>query len=532
MHILMVCAENGALAGGKVGGLGDVVAEAPPALARKGCSVSVVTPSYGFLHRRNESSAAGSLSCRFRGADHHATLHAVKPAAGSGEGVGHYVIDHPIFAQRSEGSGANDIYSIDPPEAPFATDATRFAFFGAAVAKACREGAFGAVDLLHLHDWHAAFLLILRRYDRDCRFLGDTRCVFSIHNLALQGIRPFEGSPSSLAAWYPHLAPTRHEISDPRWPNCVNPMAAGIRLADAVQTVSPTYAEEILKPSDPPRFFGGEGLEADLQAARAQGRLCGILNGCGYPSGRSPAALGFQDLCRLLKETVLGWTGRAPVLASAHFLAHSRLADRAARPDRPATVLTAVTRVVEQKLYLLKAPGPNGAPALHALLEALGPRGLFILLGTGDAAYEQFLLETGARFGNFIFLNGYSDEAARALYAGGDLFIMPSSFEPCGISQMLAMRAGQPCVVHRVGGLKDTVTHEVNGFCFEGATVAEQAERFVTVCRQTMELRQAQPKRWQAIRRKAAAARFSWDDSAAAYLRRLYRPHSSSDKKP
>ncbi|HSM89680.1 MAG TPA: glycosyltransferase, partial [Desulfobacterales bacterium] len=188
-----------------------------------------------------------------------------------------------------------------------------------------------------------------------------------------------------------------------------------------------------------------------------------------------------------------------------------------------ATVLTAVTRVVEQKLLLLKAPATNGSPALHALLEGLGPRGIFLLLGTGDAGYEQFLIETGVRFRNFIFLNGYSDEAARALYANGDLFVMPSSFEPCGISQMLAMRDGQPCVVHRTGGLKDTVAHGVNGFCFEGGTVAEQAGHFVSVCLQAMELRQAQPERWQGIRRNASAARFSWDDSAAAYLAQLYR---------
>jgi starch synthase len=519
----MVSAENGALAGGKVGGLGDVVGEVPPALARRGCSVSVVTPSYGFLHRLHKSSGVGNLLVRFYGADHHATLHAVKPAFDTGEGVRHYVIDHPIFAQRSDGSRANDLYCIDSPEAPFATDATRFAFFGAAVAEALAKGAFGEVDVLHLHDWHAAFLLILRRYDPACRLPSAMRFVFSIHNLSLQGIRPFEGSPSSLAAWYPHLAPPRHEIADPRWPDCVNPMAAGIRWAEAVHTVSPSYAEEILSPSDPPCFFGGEGLEADLQAARAQGRLSGILNGCSYPRERRPFALGFRELCSLLKETVVGWAGRAPALKSAHFVAQSRLADCGALPDRPATVLTAVTRVVEQKLYLMKAPGPNGPRALHALLEALGPRGMFILLGTGDAACEQFLLETGAGFRNFIFLNGYSDEAARALYASGDLFIMPSSFEPCGIGQMLAMRDGQPCVVHWVGGLKDTVTHGVNGFCFEGDTAAEQADNFVSVCLQAIELQQTQPERWQEIRRNAAAARFSWDDSAAAYLTQLYR---------
>lgn len=522
MNILMVSAENGALAGAKVGGLGDVLREAPLALAGKGCSVSVVTPSYGFLHRRPGASPVRPLSFPVYGAEQHALLYEVQAQA-TAPGVRHYVIDHPIFAWRPDGSRADGIYCIDPPEAPFATDATRFAFFGAAAAAAIKAGVFGARDVLHLHDWHAAMLLILRRYDATCQILRSARCVFSIHNLAVQGVRPFEGSPSSLAAWYPRLALPRDEIADRRWPNCVNPMAAGIRLADAVHTVSPTYAEEIIRPSEPPRFFGGEGLESDLQAARSQGRLFGILNGCSYPRDRRPPALSFGELCRLLKETVLGWAGRAPRVAPPHFVAHSRLADCGGLPDRAPMVLTAVTRVVEQKLYLMKAPVPGGRPALHALLEALGSGGLFILLGAGDAAYEQFLSATSARFHNFIFLNGYSDEAARALYANGDLFLMPSSFEPCGISQMLAMRDGQPCVAHRVGGLKDTVTDGVNGFCFEGQTVAQQAENFVAACRRAVELRRTEPEKWQAIRRNAAAARFSWNDTADAYLTRLYR---------
>ena len=521
MNILMVAAENGALPGAKVGGLGDVVREAPVALAGKGCSVSVVTPSYGFLHLRQGASPVRPLSFPVHGTDQQALLYEVQAQA-TAPAVRHYVIDHPIFAWRPDGSRADGIYCIDPPEAPFATDATRFAYFGAAVADAIREGVFGTPDILHLHDWHAAMLLILRQYDVNCQFLRSARCVFSIHNLALQGVRPFEGSPSTLAAWYPHLALPREEIVDPRWPDCVNPMAAGIRLADAVHTVSPTYAEEILQASDPPRFFGGEGLESDLKAARSRGRLFGILNGCSYPRERRPPALSLRELCGLLKETVLGWVGRAPRLASPHFVAHTRLADCGALSEQAPLVLTAVTRVVEQKLYLMKAPVATGKPALHALLGALGSGGLFILLGTGDAGYEQFLSATSARFRNFIFLNGYSDEAARALYASGDLFLMPSSFEPCGISQMLAMRDGQPCVAHRVGGLKDTITDGVNGFSFGGGAVGEQAENFVAACLRAVAVKRADPEKWQGIRRNAAAARFSWDGTAAAYLAQLY----------
>ena len=522
--IVMIAAENGALAGAKVGGLGDVVHKLPPALARRGCRVCVATPSYGCLHRTPGAKAVAALRFPFYGAPQEALVYEVRPESET-PGVTQVVVDHPIFDSPRDAGGRPRIYYTDPPEAPFATDATRFALFAAAMAAALNAQRFGPVDCLHLHDWHAAPLLILRRFGSTGGALQSPRCVFTIHNLALQGVRPFEGHASSLAAWYPHLPVARHEVADPRWPNCVNLMAAGIRWADVVHTVSPSYAEEILQPSDPPRFSGGEGLEADLRAARAQGRLFGILNGTDDADAQASPRLAFPEWVRLLQETVLSWAGGSPTLAAAHFLAHSRLAEWGRSGSRPAVVLTGVTRTVEQKLFLMKAPVAAGAPALHKLLEQLQPQGaVFILLGAGEPDYERFLVETSARFSNFVFLNGYSDPAARALYANGDLFIMPSSFEPCGISQMLAMRQAQPCVVHGVGGLKDTVIDGLNGFVFGGESVAEQAENFVSACARAVHCRVQQPARWEEIREQAAAARFTWDDTAAACLEQLYRP--------
>ncbi len=519
----MLAAENAALTGAKVGGLGDVVRGLPPALARRGCRVCVATPSYGFLHRTPGAAVRRELSVPFYGYAHEAVVYEVQPGSAV-EGVQHVVVDHPLFQSPPDPGDRPRIYHMDPPEAPFATDATRFAFFGAAMAEAVESGLFGEPDCLHLHDWHAALLLIVRRYRPAASRLRAARAVFTIHNLALQGVRPFADHASSLAAWYPHLTVARPEIADPRWPNCLNPMGAGIRLADAVHTVSPSYAEEILRPSDPPRFFGGEGLERDLQEARSQGRLFGILNGADYTEGPVPHPPNFSALVGLLKETVLGWTGGSPTLATAHFLAHSRLEAWGALTRRPALLLTAVTRAVEQKLLIMKAPVSAGPPALHRMLEELRPAGgLFILLGTGEPDYERFLIDTSARFPNFIFLKGYSDEAARALYAGGDLFIMPSSYEPCGISQMLAMHHGQPCVVHRVGGLKDTVTDNVSGFAFGGESVTEQADHFVSACGRAVRCRLTAGSTWETIKQRAAAARFSWDDAAAACLKTLYR---------
>jgi starch synthase len=523
LSIVMMAAENGALPGAKVGGLGDVVRDLPPALARRGCRVSVATPSYGCLHRTPGAIAAAPLRVSFYGAPHEAVVYEVQPQIAA-EGVRHFVVDHPIFESAQESGGRPRIYHRDPPASPFATDATRFAFFAAAMAEALEAKLFGRPDCLHLHDWHTALVLILRRYGPAGRPLQAPRCVFTIHNLALQGVRPFEGHASSLAAWYPHLAVAHHAIADPRWPNCVNPMAAGIRLADAVHTVSPAYAKEVLQPSDPPRFFGGEGLELDLRAARDQGRLFGILNGTDYADAKRSPRLDFPEFVRLLREAVIGLAGGSSTLETAHFLAYSRLEGWGQRSARPPVVLTAVTRAVAQKLFLMKAPIADGTPALHQVLKELQPQGaVFILLGTGEPDYERFLIETGAHFPNFVFVRGYSDEAAQALYACGDLFIMPSSFEPCGISQMLAMRHGQPCVVHGVGGLKDTVADGVNGFVFEGETVAAQAGNFVSACTRAVQCRIKNPATWEAIRRQAAAARFTWDDTAAACLRQLYR---------
>ncbi len=136
--------------------------------------------------------------------------------------------------------------------------------------------------MIHLHDWHAALLLVLRRYHPAYQRLQQIHCAYTIHNLALQGIRPLLGHASSLAAWYPGLAYESAVLADPRWSNCINLMAVGIRLADAVHAVSPSYAEEILRPSAVTAhgYYVGEGLEIDLRKTQAEGRVFGILDGC------------------------------------------------------------------------------------------------------------------------------------------------------------------------------------------------------------------------------------------------------------
>jgi starch synthase len=499
----MAASENGALRGGKVGGVGDVIRDLPLALAEAGCRVSVITPSYGRFQQFPGAVRATTLQVDFGGRRRLARLFRLP---GLDPRVEFLLIDHSILSSAGRGV----IYCDDGPAAPFKTDSTRFAFFSAAVA-ACVEQAECPPHVLHLHDWHTGLVLALRRFDRDMKKLRSVRSVFTIHNLAFQGTRPLRNHAASFEAWFPHLKYRRQLVLDPRFEGCVNPMAVAIRTADRVSTVSPGYAREIQRPSDPARgFFGGEGLDADLREAAGAGRLTGILNGCTYPgsAGRRP---GWPRLLEAI--------GRERSLLKGNPPARKNLGRLSRR--RPANVLASVGRVTDQKVALFLEAVNGRASALESILGAGGTSAVFIMLGSGDPALERRLMDIAAGHDNFLFLRGYSESLSDLLYRAGDLFLMPSSFEPCGISQMLAMRAGQPCVVHAVGGLKDTVTDHLNGFTFGGSTPGEQAQNFVSAVRDALALR-ADAEGWQAVRENAAAARFSWAASARAYLSELY----------
>jgi len=524
MHIIMIAAENGALKGGKVGGIGDVIRDVPQALARKGHRVSVVTPAYGLLCRLNPSTVIGTVSVEFSGATEILEFCSAKPAIKSSPDiahgqVNHYLLDHPLFSA----CGAGSIYCNDQ-QGPFETDAHKFSLFCIAVCQLLKDELIAEVDMFHLHDWHAAMFTILRRYLPAYQQLQAIPVVYTIHNLSLQGIRPLDHNASSLRGWFPQLSADIALIKDPRYHDCVNLMRAGIKLADKVHAVSPSYAEEILRPSDPDHgFVGGEGLEHDLQILAAENRLIGILNGCDYtwvpPTLSNPA-----KLFDLMEAELRNWVLSHDYIPAAHFFALALLHKWRRKRKAFSPVLTSVGRITDQKLRLLMEPmndhEGHSRSALECLLDEIGD-GVFILLGSGDEQYEKFFTRMMAHRENFLFLRGFSEPLAEALYVFGDLFLMPSSYEPCGISQMLAMRAGTPCIVHHVGGLRDTVEHEVNGFAFTGTTQAEQAEAMLKAVRHAIAVR-AQPETWLSICAAAARSRFSWDDATAKYMTELY----------
>ena len=500
MKILMVAAECGALPGGKVGGMGDVLAEVPPALSAAGHDVHVVLPSYGVFHV--DAPVHLNSAARFAGTEQKFTLYRLPDVQ---PGVHHWVIDHPVFA-----SPAGKIYHHDGAGAPFSTDGNLYALFSAAVARCLSDGAWGEPDVLHLHDWHAAGVLLFRDE------LPVRRTVFTIHNLGLQGQRPLQGHPSAFASWFPEIDCPPSAI-DPRFPDCYNPMRFGICASDRVHVVSPTYAREVVQP-DGDFLHGGEGLEADLQAAEAQGRLIGILNGCAYSEAQPPRI----KLLDAVSEQLRAWIAGSDTVPSTHGLA-LRNVDNLRRKRKPLRLITSVTRVTDQKVQLLRtAVDDEGTAALDRLLASLSPYDAYVLLGSGDPDLERFLVEVSARHENFVFLNGYSEHLADPLYAQGDVFLMPSTYEPCGISQMLAMAQGQPCIVHAVGGLADTVRDGVDGFVFSGRDAVDAARAMLQRTDEALAMQVGDPDAWVEVCRQARGRRFLWADTAEQYGARLY----------
>ncbi len=496
-----------------MGGVGDVIRDLPPAIVAEGWRATIMTPSFGKFHRMPEARLIEQRLVLFGGAEHDVEYYEL-----DGE-IRTILVHHPILAPTDPGR----VYHDDGASRPFATDASKFAFFSAASA-VWIAGQDSPPDVVHLHDWHAAYYLIMKNFTDLGSKLDGIHTVFTIHNLAYQGQRPFEGDESSLVAWFPGMEYEPELLADPHSPSAVNPMAFAIRMADQVNTVSPTYAHEICMSSDHGRgFFGGEGLEAEISHAASEGRLHGILNGCDYDvlHARRP---GWLPFLKTSQETLEGFLAKEPD-DPVHLTALENLE---AQPKvRPMHILSSIGRVVDQKMQLFFTPLNDGRSALEHILDRLGNNGAFFLLGSGDKAHEAALADIAERYANFIYFRGYSEAFGNLLYQCGDLFLMPSSFEPCGISQMHAMRDGQPCVVHGVGGLRDTVEDSKTGFVFEGINPSQQAANFVASVGRAIDMRRDHPSSWADLRKRAAACRFDWASSARQYIETLYEHNSS-----
>ncbi len=507
-NFLFVAAENDAIANCKAGGMGDVVRDVPKKIVERGDRAHVVVPSYSRLHQKGTFKT--KLNFQLRGMTYTAELFEVVPKK-EVENIYHYVIHHPEI----EAGGIAHIYHDDPTE-PFFSDFVKYAIFCAAVAEAIKMSAFGELDIVHMHDWHASLLLFIKTFDPNYSQLKKIRYVYSIHNLAIQGIRPFYDNYASMHNWFPNIVLNHEALMDYRYNDCINLMAVGIRLADSVHTVSPSYKNDVLLPSRPPEFIGGEGLEKDLQKAENEGRLFGILNGSNYSNIRQVEK---GLLYRNTVKALFRWLQDESKKYKADFLAHTGEKVMEYVSDRPKFIVSSVARLTEQKFYFFKRSPEAFIEILRKLKEV---DGIFMLLGTGAPEYEELFRQMSYDHKNFIFTNGQSEDLIDSIYLESDLYFMPSLFEPCGISQMLAMRNGNPCLVHHTGGLIDTVSHMKTGFSFDGKTYDEKIKNMLSCLDLALDVFKNDKPRWKKIQKSAKKMRFTWEKSVDEYYKVLY----------
>ncbi len=507
-NFLFVAAENDAIPKCKAGGMGDVVRDVPRQISERGDKVHVVVPAYSRLHINGTFKA--HINFRLRGIDYIAELYEVAPKKEI-KNIHHYVIHHPEI----EAGDIAHMYHNDPEE-PFYTDAIKYFIFCAAIAEAIKNGDFGKLDIVHMHDWHTSLLLFLREYHPEYTVLKEIRFVYSIHNLAIQGIRPFENNYSSVKNWFPNIELDIDKLKDYRYQDCINLMSVGIRLADMVHTVSPSYKEDILLPSTPPEFIGGEGLEKDLLKANSEGRLIGILNGCNYSNIRIADK---NNLYTNIITAIFQWLQEESKKYKADFLAHTGEKVIKFMKEPPSFIFSSVARLTEQKFYFFK----RSPDVLKSILKKLKRiNGVYVLLGTGIPEYEELFREISYENDNFIFINGQSEDVIDSIYLETDLYFMPSLFEPCGISQMLAMRNGHPCLVHHTGGLKDTVVNLKSGFSFNGDTYDDKIKNMEEAVDLALKTFSTDKNTWKKIKSNAKKVKFTWKKSVDQYYVDLY----------
>jgi starch synthase len=408
------------------------------------------------------------VSPRYRGVD---------PADAPDDGVERLFVERPDLFDRAGlyGEGGADYPDND----------VRFAALGDAALDGARARGF-APDIVHLHDWQTGLAALTLRRRRRGRAAVGPATVFTIHNLAYQGSFGVETLDRlSLPAGV--FTPAGIEFH-----GRVSFMKAGLVFADAVTTVSPRYAQEI----QTPEF--GHGLDGVLRERAGLGELTGILNGADY--GR--------------------WSPETDPLIPARFSA-ARLAgkakDKAAlqaragmEADPHVPLLGVVSRLDHQKGIDVVADAAEDLVALGAQL---------VVLGSGDPALEARLAALAARFpSNISVENAFDDPFAHLIQAGSDLLLVPSRWEPCGLTQMYALRYGTVPVVTAVGGLEDTVEDGVTGFkAAPHPTTAATRAALMQAVRTATGLFRADRSAWRRMMRRGMALDFSWSASAKKY---------------
>jgi starch synthase len=415
VRICFVSAEYSPFA--KTGGLGDVSAALTRQLARRGHDLRVFIPLHGQMDLRGvDRHSVDFLQGLKVRVGAHEFPYGVQTARVPDADLWVHLVDCPALFDRPR------IYS------DAADEHVRYLALGRAAFECCQHMGF-APQIVHANDWHTAFVPLLLRsaYAWDRGLFGDTKSVFTIHNIGYQGVF----SAARAADLGPGVAPSLLHQAD-LGAGRINPMRHGILYADAVTTVSPTYALEIRTPE------GGHGLDGDL---RDRGpAVTGILNGVDYDEW-NPAT----DRYVPHRFDASDLSGKARNKEA--------LLDLLRIPAPPTTPLVGmVTRLTHQKgIDLL----------FEALPEVLRTSNMrFVALGSGENHYERFMHELQAQFpGRAVYYSGYSEELAHFIEAAADMFLMPSMYEPCGLNQMYSLKYGTVPIVRRTGGLADSVRH-------------------------------------------------------------------------
>jgi starch synthase len=477
LKVLHVATEMAPLV--KVGGLGDVVGSLPKALKKLGADVRLLLPAYPNLleelQSRQSAKPIGKLYIALNWRVYEASVYEF-----DFNGIPVYLLDQPelysdsVYPQRLDCASVLPfaLLSMASLELPNLIDWTP--------------------QLIHAHDWPTALIPILLRWHRHYSKLSHShKAILTIHNLAHQGILPKEILPSI------GLADEAFSIDGVEFYGSVNLLKGGIIAADAVTTVSPRYSWEIQTPSF------GMGLDGVIESQKH--KLHGILNGLDYeywnpatdqflPAIYSKDDLSGKEKCSRALSERCGFDDGRPIAAF-------------------------VGRLVEQK----------GIDILLAALNELVKMGFsLVVLGSGHENFEMALEGVAAKLKKRLSVHiGYFEELAHLIYAGSDMLLMPSLFEPCGLSQLIAMRYGTVPVARAVGGLADTIIDadgnpEGYGFLFSNPSPDELlkcAERAIAAW--------SEEERWRKIILRGMSADFSWDRSAKAYAE-LYHQLLSS----
>lgn len=470
----------------KTGGLGDVAGSLPAALVRAGAEVIVMVPKYATIKdeykAQMEHFSDFYVSLGWR--NEYCGLEKLEH-----DGVTYMFIDNERYFARDYPYG-------------FFDDGERFAFFSKAITESLQHLPAGfECDILHCNDWQTALApVFLREFYQGLPLYDRVKTVFSIHNVAFQG--QFSDTVMEDILGVAHIPAAASQL---RCDACsINYMLGALRYADAITTVSPTYANEI----QTPEF--GEGLDGVLRERSYA--LQGILNGIDV-AGFDPAT----DKSIAANYTVEDRSGKAVCKAKLQEELGLEVRD-----DRPLMVM--VTRLTRQKGMDL---------VMYALDRILSGGVQVAVLGTGDRDYEDGLRYFQDKYpGTMAARIEFDPALSQRMYAAADMFLMPSKFEPCGLSQIIAMRYGTLPIVRETGGLKDTVqpynefTGEGTGFSFTNFNGDEMGDAVFRAARLFWDNRDA----WNQLVTQAMSQDFSWTRSADKYLDLYFFMHPEIER--